>query len=139
MSLNQPEYAGSWYPRQSQECQALFTTFEEETVLPNPPAPLVGGVVPHAGWFFSGSIAYSVFHALAKGSTGVETVVLFGGHLSGEAPARLVTRGEAWTPLGPLPIDEEVALDISRKIPIAIETPDTFPLDNTFELSTPIY
>jgi len=54
---------------------------------PDLPKEVWGGVVPHAGWYFSGKLAARVFHTL-KSMKKPEVVVLFGGHLGpGDLPA----------------------------------------------------
>ena len=72
------------------------------------PAPLAagarvdGGIVPHAGWYFSGKAAARVFGLSAK-ATQPQVVCVFGGHLGGDSPPLLVS-DEAWeTPWGTSP------------------------------------
>ena len=56
-------FAGSWYPSSASECEREITGFLEEGKNLNPPGrALVGGIVPHAGWYYSGSIACNVIH-----------------------------------------------------------------------------
>jgi len=66
----------------------------------------VGGLVPHAGWTFSGDLAAMVFAAVKKQRPAVQTFIIFGTAHSyfGALPA--VDDNESWqTPLGPVAID----------------------------------
>ena len=67
MSLRKSAFSGSWYPADARACEDQIKDFLKEgkdrsPSLPNP----VGGIVPHAGWYFSGSIACNVIHQVAK-------------------------------------------------------------------------
>lgn len=141
MSVRQPDFAGSWYPGTERECQRSFSEFEAASGEPCGLTPLHGGIVPHAGWVFSGRLAYHVIRELALAGSGeVDTVLLFGGHLRPSSPPTLVTEGELWTPLGNLAVDEELAgiLLGDERLGIRREDPDRHAPDNTTELQLPI-
>jgi AmmeMemoRadiSam system protein B len=71
------------------------------------PEPLVAGLVPHAGWTFSGPLAAQVFAAVRQRRPDVGTFVVLGsahGYFSHE-PA--LDGNDAWeTPLGTIQLDE---------------------------------
>ena len=69
----------------------------------------IAGLVPHAGWVYSGQVAAAVFKTLARRPP-PQAVVLFGSvhQLRGQEAAVFVS-GRFETPLGPLPIDERLA------------------------------
>lgn len=104
---------------------------EWETRYPTRPESFVSGVAPHAGWVFSGALAFAVIRQLPSD---VETVVVIGGHLPpGGAP--LMALEEVYdTPFGELPADTELR-DWMR----AAVSPgaDRLP-DNTVEVHLPI-
>ena len=85
--------AGAWYPATEAECLRTFDEFERDVVPYSGSAPLHGGVVPHAGWVYSGSIAYNVMCELARHAPSIDTVVLFGGHLGPSSPPAVMTSG----------------------------------------------
>ena len=61
-------FAGSWYPAKASDCELEIKGFLEEGQSLTPPdRKLVAGIVPHAGWYFSGSIACNVIHCLKAG------------------------------------------------------------------------
>jgi AmmeMemoRadiSam system protein B len=94
-----------------------------------------GGIVPHAGWYFSGRLAARVFHLLkTAGKAGL--IVLYGGHLGPEDPPRLVME-KAWeTPFGEMAIDTEFAGNLARRIEVKPESPVSG--DNTIEIQLPM-
>jgi AmmeMemoRadiSam system protein B len=140
MSVRQPDFAGSWYPETERECKRSFAEFEARCGGPSGLGTLHGGIVPHAGWIFSGRLAYHVIRELARGgSDAIDTVILFGGHLRPGSPATLLADGGVWTPLGELVVDEELAgLLLEQGLELRREDPDRHAPDNTTELQLPI-
>jgi len=117
----------------------MFVEFEDQCVERKGSQPLWGGIVPHAGWFFSGRIAYNVLQELSRNvGQGVETVVLFGGHLRPSSPITVMARGEVWTPFGNIGTDEELAAAICADNDVKQETPERHTPDNTIELQLPM-
>jgi len=138
MALRRPDFAGSWYPESEGECQATLAEFERQSVCRKGSGTLCGGIVPHAGWIFSGRLAYNVIRELARAATDQpQTVVLFGGHLGPSSPITVMDHGEFWTPLGPIPTDEELAEAIAARSDARRESPERHRPDNTVELQAP--
>jgi AmmeMemoRadiSam system protein B len=121
-----------WYPASEKACMAEMDKFISG-VKPLPAGTKVfGGIVPHAGWYFSGKAAARVFY-LASLVTQPQVVAVFGGHLGGNSPPLLVT-DEAWdTPLGDLKLATEFYEPLKRRIPMKEE----YPGDNTIEIQLP--
>lgn len=111
MQTRKPVVAGQFYPAQHDSCAAEIHEFLEK-IPPHDSLPetIVAGIVPHAGWTFSGALAATVFTAIKEQHEKVNTFVIFGaahGYF-GEAPA--VCGGGTWlTPLGEVVVDEELA------------------------------
>lgn len=138
MTVRKPHFAGSWYPDSDEQCLTDFATYDAACVDHGLQGALSGGIVPHAGWVFSGAIAYNVVREVARGRPGAQTVVLFGGHLGPGSPAEVMTRGEFWTPLGAIPTDEELADALAARFELAQEDPARPGRDNTVELQAPM-
>jgi AmmeMemoRadiSam system protein B len=96
----------------------------------------VGGIVPHAGWFFSGEIACNVIAALRE-EVSLDTLIIFGMHLHPASPSYIMPEGAWETPLGELEIDHEIAGELVKRFSFEIETPTRFTPDNTIELQLP--
>lgn len=120
-----------WYPGSKSSCVSEIQEFVAG-VKPLPAGTKVyGGMVPHAGWYFSGKLAARVFY-LAAQSSQPEVVVLFGGHLGGGPP--LLVMEEAWeTPLGEVPLATEFYQPLSSRLTLRPESPG----DNTIEVNLP--
>jgi len=130
-------FAGSWYPSSVSDCEREITGFLAEGKNINPPGrKLVGGIVPHAGWYFSGSIACNVIHSL-KGEESPDVVVVFGMHLHADSPCYLMAEGAWETPFGEIPVEGTLAAELAKKFSFSLETPDSFTQDNTVELQLP--
>jgi len=130
-------FAGSWYPSSAAECEREIAGFLAEGKNLNPPSrELVGGIVPHAGWYFSGSIACNVIHSV-KGQATTDVVVIFGMHLHADSPCYMMAEGAWETPFGEIPVEETLANEIAKKFSLTLETPKRFTQDNTVELQLP--
>ena len=135
--VRQPVFAGSWYPSHASDCEREIKGFlEEGQSLAPPDRELVAGIVPHAGWYFSGSIACNVIHCL-KGDTPPDAVVVFGMHLHPGSACYIMAEGAWGTPFGEIMVEERLAAKLTRKFSFQIETPRSFNQDNTVELQLP--
>ncbi len=132
-------FAGSWYPARASECEREIKAFVEKSGIASPRnRRLVGGVLPHAGWYFSGNIACNVIHCLMKAeSSPPDLLVLFGMHLSPASPNIMMPKGAWETPFGPIEVAEELAAAIAQRFPFHLETTERFTQDNTIELQLP--
>ena len=122
-----------WYPGSASGCQAEIEHFIVGTTPLPPGTKVYGGIVPHAGWYFSGKAAARVFFLAAK-ATQPQVVVVFGGHLGGNSPPLLVA-DEAWeTPLGNLTLATEFYEPLKKRLTLGEE----YPGDNTIEVQLPL-
>jgi hypothetical protein len=133
MRIRERMLPAGWYPGSPSSCRAEIEHFVAG-VAPLPPgARVCGGIVPHAGWYFSGKAAARVFYLTAK-VTQPQVVVVFGGHLGGNSPPLLVS-DEVWeTPLGNLPLAAEFYEPLRKRLTLAEE----YPGDNTIEVQLPL-
>jgi MEMO1 family protein len=121
-----------WYPAERKDCEREIQSFLEGW---SPPDFLsgakAGGIVPHAGWYFSGKLAARVFQSLKSGRE-VEVVVVYGGHLGSKEPPLIVTE-EVWeTPFGEVEIHQELVKGLMGKMDMGKESPSSG--DNTIEV-----
>jgi MEMO1 family protein len=138
MATRRPDFAGSWYPSSERDCRRTFEQYEETCVARSAITAPRGGIVPHAGWFFSGRLAYNTIRELVRDATPADTVVLFGGHLLPSSSATVMVGGDFWTPLGEIPTDEELAEALASRVNVRREPADQHTPDNTTELQAPI-
>jgi len=130
-------FSGSWYPGNASACekeiQGFLKEYPTETISER---TLTGGIVPHAGWFFSGSIACNVIHCL-QDENPPDVLVIFGMHLHSTSPAYIMTDGAWETPFGDIQIEKQLAGELAKKFTFEIETANRFTQDNTIELQLP--
>jgi AmmeMemoRadiSam system protein B len=121
-----------WYPASESACKAEIHQFIAGTASLPAGTKVYGGIVPHAGWYFSGKAAARVFYLAAQLSQ-PQVVCIFGGHLGGNSPPLLVA-DDAWeTPLGDLPLATEFYAPLAKRLTLREEHPG----DNTIEVQLP--
>ena len=106
--------AGQFYPGQYEACiDEINDCLDAETINEPLPETIVAGIVPHAGWTFSGSLAAMVFSAIRQQHEKVNTFIIFGATHSyfGGTPA-VFGKGIWETPLGEVSVDEELAEEV---------------------------
>ncbi len=91
-----------WYPPASAPARRRLKHLSLGRRRLPPGTTVYGGIVPHAGWHFSGKAAARVFFLAAKARQ-PQVVCVFGGHLGANSPPLLVA-DDAWeTPGQPHP------------------------------------
>jgi MEMO1 family protein len=110
--------AGSWYPGSERPLRAVIQEFLDQA---NPPAlagKLLGLVVPHAGYQYSGQTAAFAFKLLAGLS--FEQVILTSPFHAFARDAFLTTQHDAYeTPLGSVPVDHASLDQLDAKLKAA--------------------
>jgi AmmeMemoRadiSam system protein B len=135
MRIRKRSLPEGWYPGSKRECVGDIASYMGDTgEEASPPTKLVGGIVPHAGWYFSGRLAARVFAAL-RGEE-ADTIVLFGGHLGPRSPACVVMEDEWETPLGNIVIDADFREGVIKELRYVEEPP--YAGDNTIEVQLPL-
>ena len=132
MSTRKRSLPRGWYPVDAKDCKREIESFMEGWSPPRDiPTLGLGGIVPHAGWYFSGKLTARVFHTL-KSQRKVELVVLYGGHMgSGDLP-RVITE-ESWeTPFGDMKIHRDFVETLMKGMDMKKESSSSG--DNTIEV-----
>jgi len=140
MKVRKATFAGSWYPSRAAECEGQINDFLKETRFQSrPKGGFIGGIVPHAGWYFSGSLACHVISSLrnADDEPAPDTIVVFGMHMHPNSTPRIMTDGVWETPFGDIEIEQDVSRKLVEKFSFTIETATHFTPDNTIELQLP--
>ncbi len=137
MGIRKADFAGSWYPGRAEECEREILSFLKDEKISRPSGkPLIGGIVPHAGWFFSGSIACNVISCL-RDEIIPDVIVIFGMHLHENSPRYIMKEGIWETPFGELQIADDLCGKLIEKFSFKIETSENYSQDNTIELQLP--
>ncbi len=139
MEIKKMAFAGSWYPDTAKECESSIRQFLKDSTGPLS-GKFMGGIVPHAGWYYSGSIACRVIASLACEGTPdeeVDTIILFGAHMHPQSEPFILVEGAVETPLGEIKVDVELVDRICEGISLRSRSASKFPEDNTLELQYP--
>jgi len=139
MRIREPVVAGQFYAADPERCradvQALIDRVRAATVVEE---RLVGGIVPHAGWSFSGAVAAKVLFALST-SRKPTVIVLFGGvHRYRGREAALFGDGRWETPIGPVAIDDRLAERILGQTNLIIDDPYAHESEHSLEVQMPL-
>ena len=110
--VRSPVVAGRFYEGRRATLKRAVADCVGEYAPPEEIGELLGGVVPHAGWVFSGPTAAQVFATLSE-KTAPATYVLCGAvHQWGVKAASVYPAGAWATPLGEVAVDEPLAAAI---------------------------
>ncbi len=91
------------------DCKAQIESFRKGFKPPDSPGRVVAGIVPHAGWFFSGATAAKVFLTIQAAGR-PDVFILFGAvHMPGVWRNSIYDSGSWETPFGPIDVAEDTA------------------------------
>jgi AmmeMemoRadiSam system protein B len=138
MDTRKSDFAGSWYPGTEKECRRAIEGFIQDSLpCPRSGTKRVGGIVPHAGWYFSGKLACNVIQCLVHDDIAPDTFIIFGRHLHSGSGNFIMAKGTWITPLGDLNIDTDLSQRLISEFAFKIETGSHYEPDNTIELQLP--
>jgi MEMO1 family protein len=114
MKIRKPSVAGSFYPEGREQLLSMIRTMELEQEFSDAAisgyGKIFGGIIPHAGYMYSGSIALPFFSLMTAWPTQFETIVILHPNHYGKGPKIALDVHDAWeTPLGITNIDQELA------------------------------
>ncbi len=138
MQTRRPIVAGQFYPGQRDSCiDEINECISAGTPSKSLPETIVAGIVPHAGWTFSGSLAASVFWAIKQRHDKVHTFVIFGAAHAYFGPTPALDDSDSWeTPLGNIGIDKKIAdWLIDKKLVVA--DPSAHKGEHSIEVQVP--
>ena len=134
--IREPALAGSWYPGDpeilSRDVKRYLENAKEEKV----DGEIVALVSPHAGYMYSGQVA-AYAYKLIEGKS-FDTVVVVGpSHRFPFKGASLWDRGGFRTPLGVVPVDDELSKKLMEKRKEIRFIPEAHNQENSLELQIP--
>lgn len=112
-STRPPAVAGTFYPADRRQLQAMIRAFlSEKTDEGRQPKAIIA---PHAGYVYSGSIAASAYRRLRPGRHRIRRVVLAGpSHRVGFKGIAVPSATAFSTPLGDVPLDRDAIASLSE-------------------------
>ena len=128
MDIRKRSLPAGWYPSTEQQIRARIEGYL--MLVTERDAGAQAGVVPHAGWDFSGQVAAAVYANLQEEP---DTVIVVGGHLAPSGGVLAAYEDGYETPLGVLDADVELLEELRSRRRIR-EDHDS---DNTVEVQLP--
>jgi MEMO1 family protein len=119
MEVRYPAVAGTFYPEDARELkETLADCLVVSPLGPRgllaPAATLLGGMVPHAGYRYSGPCAA---HFYASLESHVSSVVILGVNHRGRGAAAALSPADYWeTPLGRVQVDQTLGAALAREV-----------------------
>ena len=135
-TVRSPAVAGSFYPDSPKVLSAQVEKFIDDAALKETDDELIGLIAPHAGYVYSGHVAGYAYKQLVGQS--FDTVVLLGlSHRYPIGTAAVYARGAFRTPLGDIPIDEDLAAEITRLNSDIVDLPPAHANEHSLEVQLP--
>jgi AmmeMemoRadiSam system protein B len=138
--MRYPAVAGRFYSskekalrKEIEECFRSKIGPGEVPALSQGRGSIVGAVVPHAGYMFSGPVAAHVFDAIAKEGF-PETFVVLGPNHHGVGSGVAMTSEDFKTPLGTIEVDKELAKKLRGWVD---EDPSAHQQEHSIEVQVP--
>ncbi len=120
-----------WYP---QDAAGIRTALAEWELLDAGRPPVEPGacaaVAPHAGWHYSGALAWLAWRAALE----ADTVVVIGGHLPAGSAFLVAPEDGYRTPLGDMAADRELRDELRSRLGAGLDLES----DNTVEVQLPL-
>ncbi|MBU0936995.1 MAG: AmmeMemoRadiSam system protein B [Spirochaetes bacterium] len=133
MKIRQRQLPAGWYPETRAEVEAMLDDWNDQ----NPDSAksgqtrtLLAGVAPHAGWYFSGRLAWQVWQRARQ----ADVVLVVGGHLPAGSGLHLSMEDEYEVPGGRLKVHSGLLAELSQ---VLLPREDRI-RDNTVEVQLPM-
>lgn len=134
--IREPALAGSWYPGDPDILSRDVKRYLENAKKEKVDGEIVALVSPHAGYMYSGQVA-AYAYKLIEGKS-FDTVVVVGpSHRFPFKGASLWDRGGFRTPLGVVPVDDELSKKLMEKRKEIRFIPEAHNQENSLELQIP--
>ncbi|HPK05139.1 MAG TPA: AmmeMemoRadiSam system protein B, partial [Bacteroidales bacterium] len=119
MKIRKPAVAGSFYPAYKEELSSVIRemALQQSPLAIKDMGTITGGIIPHAGYIYSGRIALPFFSLLATTGQKFETIIILHPNHYGTGPQIALDTHEAWeTPFGITALDLEISSALGLKI-----------------------
>lgn len=135
MSIRRMMLPSGWYPKDNFQCKKAIKSF-----LSNYDSKIKTklncGIVPHAGWEFSGEVSAKVFYELQSNYKQTpELVIIFGGHMPPNSDPYILNYDFLETPLGEIAVNKDLVKELKEKFMCIDE--NFYFNDNTIEINLP--
>jgi len=137
-AIRQPAVAGRFYPSNAQPLRAEVENYLKPDAAANLDPDLniraVGCVVPHAGYMYSGHVAGAVYRRLDLPQ---RAIILCPNHTGMGEPLAIMSCGAWRPPLGDASVDEALADELKRAMPLLSEDEEAHRSEHALEVQLP--
>lgn len=130
MGIRARSLPSGWYPTSGKACGAILADWEGLDARAVGEAGAYAAIAPHAGWHYSGRLAWRSWKALGD----ADAVLIVGGHLSAGAGFRYYAEDGFETPFGPVAADPALSAYLARAVGAVADRSQ----DNTVEVQLPM-
>jgi hypothetical protein len=128
--------AGTWYPAEPALLKRELTRHLDRARPPALEGVLVGLVVPHAGYIYSGGVAAWSYKLLMKNRFD-RVLILAPSHRTSFGGASIYNLGGYRTPLGIVPLDRELIDDLYKNASLIRYNPQADSMEHSLEIQLP--
>jgi AmmeMemoRadiSam system protein B len=134
-TVRHPAVAGRFYPGDAETLRHESLRYLSQTAFTKqPPVPAIGCIAPHAGYMYSGHVAGAVFSSVEIPRT---CIVMCPNHTGMGRALSVMSEGKWETPLGDVPIDGELAVDLKERFPALQEDSAAHRAEHAAEVELP--
>src|ERR1700756_3667208 len=131
-AIRHPAVAGQFYPRNANTLLADLHSYLSPAATALVPA--LGGVVPHAGYMYSGHVAGAVYARLLIPA---RCILLCPNHTGVGEPLSVMSEGAWETPLGTVAVDSNLASALMAQCPLLADNSDAHRGEHAIEVQLP--
>jgi AmmeMemoRadiSam system protein B len=134
--IRKPAVAGTFYPSDETVLRNTICEFLDQV----PPQHISGNIIaliaPHAGYMYSGQTAAYAYN-LIQGQPFKKVVVIAPSHHAYFDGASVFSQGAFQTPLGPIPVDSQMAQDLLKSDSLISFMPEAHTREHSLEVQLP--
>jgi hypothetical protein len=136
MAVRRPAVAGTWYPGDRAALAAEIEGYLADVAPVQVAGRLVALISPHAGFRYSGPVAAHAYARL-RGRRDLTVVLVGPSHRVHFEGVSVYARGAFATPLGEIPIDEEVTEALLAADDVLLDEPSPHRDEHSLEMQLP--
>lgn len=136
--VREPVVAGQFYPGDKKTLDKTVSELLEKAPKEKIPGRIIGIIVPHAGYQFSGGVAAYSYKLISDFKEQIKTVIMLGPSHQAYFPGAAVYRQGKWkTPLGEVEIDKSLAEKLIGSSPIIKDNIRAYSQEHSLEVQVP--
>ena len=132
--IRPPAVSGRFYPSDKKKLALEIEQFTSAGQAENKKVPVLGCIVPHAGYMYSGHVAGAVYGAIEMPD---RCILLGPRHFPGGEAMAIISEGSWHTPFGDAQIDSDLAAKLRESCPLLREDRVAHQREHSLEVQIP--